>query len=145
MLRTTSLKLFAAAALAALAFTTLPAGQAADAKKPATRQTLSTLAPQSPVTIKLQSMTMKGTLVVTVDNVTVLNEPYSKPFYIIRQTTEWEPVRMTTGKHKISAKVVTSKGKTYVSDIYNLEIGKTSGIELLFKTQEGKLTVALAG
>ena len=139
MLRTNSLKLFAAVALAALAYTTLPAGEAS-LKPTATR---STLAPQSPVTIKLQSMTMKGTLVVTVDNVTVLNEPYSKPFFIIRQTTEWEPVKMTTGKHKISAKVVTSKGKTYVSDIYNLEIGKTSGIELLFKTQEGKLTVAL--
>lgn len=140
--------------LAAMAFGTLVAGDSgttpttthkstskSSTTKPAAKSSGSTFATKQPVTISLTSTMRHGNLVVLVDNVPVFNEQFEKPMLIIQQTTTWDPIQVASGKHKLTAKVYGTKGRTFVSNEYNLEISKSKGIELRFKVSGDKVTV----
>jgi hypothetical protein len=78
---------------------------------------------------------------VLLDGVPVFNEEFKKPVLLISQTTTWDPLQVAAGKHRLTAKVYDTKGKTYLSGVYNLEVSRTKGIELLFKMKGDRLTV----
>jgi len=65
----------------------------------------------------------RGTLTVSIDGTPVLSEEFSKRKILPFQTTEWEPVAIPSGKHTLTAKVTTPKGKVYVSPPYGLDLG----------------------
>ncbi|HKQ61208.1 MAG TPA: hypothetical protein VJS92_07940 [Candidatus Polarisedimenticolaceae bacterium] len=95
-----------------------------------------------PVTISITSLMRRGNLVVSLDNVPVFNEEFRKPIYLISQTTTWgDPLQVAAGKHRLTAKVVGARGKTYVSETYNLEVSPTKGMDLRFRTKGDRLTV----
>jgi hypothetical protein len=110
--------------LVASAFQTLVAGESA--AKPAIRARSS----KSPITISFTSMMRQGNLVVEIDGVPVFNEKFQKPFLLISQTTTWDPLQVTPGKHRLSAKVYGTK-KTYLGDLRR-NVSRTKGSELRF-------------
>ena len=97
--------------------------------------------PKQPITISITSRIGHGNLVVILDNVPVFNEEFKKPPFLISQTTRWDPIQVSPGKHKLTAKVYSTKGKTYLSGVYDLDVSKTKGIELRVKMNGDKLTV----
>jgi len=99
--------------------------------------------PTSPIAISLTSTLRQGNLVVVLDDVPIFNEKFRKPILLISQTTEWEPLQVAAGTHRISAKVLGTK-KTYFSKTYDLHLSRTKGAALRFVMQGDKLTVALA-
>ena len=99
--------------------------------------------PKSPVTISLTSTMRQGKLVVLIDEVPVFNEQFQKPLLLISQTTTWDPVQVTPGKHRLSAKVYGTK-KTYLSAVYDLNVSRTKASELRFVMRGDKLTVEVA-
>jgi hypothetical protein len=99
--------------------------------------------PKSPVTISFTSSMRHGNLVVFLDDVPVFNEEFQKPVLLISQTTTWDPLQVTSGKHRLSAKVYGTK-KTYLSAIYDLEVSRTKGSELRFVMKGDKLIVEVA-
>jgi len=99
--------------------------------------------PKSPITISLTSTMLRGKLVVVLDDVPVFTEQFQKPFVLIYQTTTWDPVQVTPGKHKLSAKVYGTK-KTYLSAIYDLEVSPTKASGLRFLMKGDRLTVEVA-
>lgn len=109
--------------------------------KPAARHAYPAAVPKSPITISLTSTMRHGNLVVALDGVQVFNEEFQKPFFVISQTTTWDPLQVAAGPHKLTAKVVGANGKTCVSGLYDLEVSRKNGIELRFKTKGDKLTV----
>jgi hypothetical protein len=98
---------------------------------------------KSPITISLTSSMRHGNLVVLLDDVPVFNEEFQKPVLIISQTTTWDPLQVTAGKHKLIAKVYGTK-KTYLSATYDLNVSRTKGSELRFLMKGDKLTVEVA-
>ena len=114
------------------------------AAKPAARHAYPAAVPKSPITFSITSTMRGGNLVVWLDDVSVFNEEFQKPLLIISQTTTWDPVQVPAGKHKLTAKVVGRNGKTYLSGIYDLEVSRTKGIELRFRTKGESLTVGPA-
>jgi hypothetical protein len=98
---------------------------------------------KSPITISLTSTMRHGNLVVLLDDVPVFNEEFQKPALIISQTTTWDPLQITAGKHKLTAKVYGTK-KTYLSATYDLNVSRTKGSELRFLMKGDKLTVEVA-
>jgi hypothetical protein len=139
--------------LIATAFQTLVAGEPASApspSKPPHRSTTKSAAkpaaaaalPKSPITISLTSRMRHGNLVVLLDGVPVFNEEFQKPVLAISQTTTWDPpLQVTAGKHKLTAKVYGTNGKTYLSGIYDLDVSRTKGIELRIRVKGDGLTV----
>ena len=109
------------------------------AAKPAVRAGMS----KSPITISITSTMRHGKLVVVLDGVPVFNEEFQKPVLLISQTTKWDPLQVTAGKHRLSAKVYGTK-KTYFSATYDLDVSRTKGSELRFLMKGDKLTVAVA-
>jgi hypothetical protein len=120
--------------LAATAFQTLVAGELA--AKRAVHAGVS----KSPITISITSTMRHGNLVVLLDDVPVFNEKFQKPVLLISQTTTWDPLQVTSGKHRLSARVHGTK-KTYLSAIYDLDVSRTKGSELRFLMKGDKLTV----
>jgi hypothetical protein len=98
-------------------------------------------APKSPITFSLTSRLREGNLVVLVDGVPVFNEEFRKPALLISQTTTWNPLPIAAGKHKLTAKVYGAKGKTYISELYNLVVSRTKGLELRIRMKGDTLTV----
>jgi hypothetical protein len=96
--------------------------------------------PKSPITISITSTMRHGKLVVVIDGVPVFAEEFQKPALAISQTTTWDPVQVTPGKHRLSARVHGTK-KTYLSAIYDLNVSRTKGSELRFLMKGDKLTV----
>ena len=123
--------------LVATAFQTLVAG--ASAAKPAVRAR----SPKSAVTISFTSALRQGSLVVMIDDVPIFNEKFQKPVLLISQTTTWDPLQITPGKHRLSAKVYGTK-KTYLSALYDVNLSRTKATALRFVMQGDKLTVELA-
>jgi len=82
-----------------------------------------------------------GNLVVMLDGVPVFNEEFQKPLLIISQTTTWDPVQVSAGKHKLTAKVYGTKDRTFVSDVYKLDVSGDKGFELRFRIENEKVTV----
>jgi len=130
--------------LAAIAFQLVVAGEPAAAKpaaKRAAKRAVPAAVPKSPVTISFTSRMRQGNLVVLLDGVPVFNEAFQKPMFIISQTTKWDPVQVAAGKHKLTAKVYGTKGKTYLSETYDLQLSRTEGIELRILMKGDTLTV----
>ena len=123
--------------LVATAFQMLAAGQSA--AKPAVRSGVA----KSAITISITSTMRHGNLVVLLDDVPVFNEKFQKPVLLISQTTTWNPLQVTAGKHRLSAKV-HGETKTYLSAIYDLNVSRTKGSELRFLMKGDKLTVEVA-
>lgn len=121
------------------------ASTAAPTAKPAARSAARTAAsaavPKSPVTISLTSRMRHGNLVVLLDGVPVFNEEFQKPIFIISQTTTWDPLQVSAGTHKLTAKVYGAKGQTYLSGVYEIVVSRTDGIELHIRMKGDKLTV----
>ena len=90
--------------------------------------------------ISFTSSMREGNLVVLIDGVPVFNETFQKPVLLISQTTTWDPLHVTAGKHRLSAKVYGTK-KTYLSATYDLNVSRTKGSELRFLMKGDKLTV----
>jgi len=148
--------------LAATAFQTLvagePAGTPPTAKPPhgtttkstakptpnsAAKPAVAAAVPKSPITISITSTMRHGNLVVLLDDVPVFNEQFQKPFLVISQTTKWDPLQVTAGKHRLSAKVYGTT-KTYLSATYDLDVSSTKGSDLRFLMKGDKLTVEVA-
>jgi hypothetical protein len=137
--------------LAVAAFQTLVAGQPSGAatqsktkstaKAPA-KPAVRAAAAKSPITISLTSTMRRGNLVVVLDDVPVFNEKFQKPFFLISQTTQWDPLQVAAGKHRLSAKVYGTT-KTYLSATYDLDVSRTKGSALRFRMKGDKLTVEL--
>lgn len=105
-----------------------PAGHAAAATKP--------------ITISLKSSLRRGNLVVLLDDVPIFNQKFEKPLLVLSQTTTWDPLKVTPGTHRLSARVHGTK-KTYFSKSYDLQLLSTKGAVLRFVVQGDKLTVEL--
>jgi hypothetical protein len=99
--------------------------------------------PKSPIAISLKSSMREGNLVIVLDDVAVFSQKFEKPFWVISQTTEWKPLQIPSGNHRLTAKVIGAK-KTYFSKTYDLYVSPTKGSSLKFVMQGDKLTVALA-
>lgn len=112
--------------------------------KPAAWHAYPAAVPKTPITFSITSTMRGGNLVVWLDDVSVFDEQFQKPLLIISQTTTWDPVQVPAGKHKLTAKVVGRNGKTYLSGTYDLEVSRTKGIELRFRTKGESLTVGPA-
>jgi len=97
---------------------------------------------KTPITISLKSTLREGSLVVVLDDVAVFNEKFRKPLLIISQTTQWDPLQVPAGTHRLTAKVIGAK-KTYFSKSYDLYVSPTKGSQLRFAMQGDKLTVTL--
>src|SRR5262245_1606334 len=111
------------------------------ATKPAAKPAVRSTAQKSPVTISLTSQMREGNLVVLLDGVPVFNEPFKKPALIISQTTTWDPLQVTAGKHKLAAKVYGTKGRTFLSPTYTLVVSRHKGTEVRFRMKGDMLTV----
>jgi hypothetical protein len=98
--------------------------------------------PKSPIAISLKSSMREGNLVVVLDDKAVFSEKFQKPFWVISQTTKWEPLQIPAGTHRLTAKIIGAK-KTYFSKTYDLYVSPTKGSALRFAMQGDKLTVAL--
>ena len=85
----------------------------------------------------------RGKLVVLLDDVPIFSEEFQKPLLLISQTTTWDPLQVSAGKHRLSAKVYGTK-KTYLSAIYDLNVSRTKRSALRFVMQGDKLTVDVA-
>ena len=111
--------------------------------KPASRRAATGLRQQSPITISITSSIRRGNLVVSLDGVPVFNEEFQKPFFLISQTTSWDPLQVAPGKHKLTARVVGTKGKTYLSGVYDLDVSRnnTKGLALRIRVKGDGLTV----
>ena len=137
--------------IVAMAFQMLPAGAFAggpSSSKPSHRNTGKRTAqptakptPKSPVTFSITSSMRQGQLIVSLDNVPIFNEGFRKPLLIISQTTEWNPVQVPAGRHRLTAKVNGANGKTYLSGIYDLDVSPTKGIDLRIRVKGDMLTV----
>lgn len=142
MFKTRMLAFLVIPVLAAAAFQTLAAKAptakptAKSAATPAVRAGMT----RSPITISITSTMRNGNLVVLLDDVPVFNEKFKKPVLVISQTTTWDPLQVTAGKHRLSARVHGTK-KTYLSAIYDLNVSRTKGSELRFLMKGDKLTV----
>lgn len=110
---------------------------------PPAKPAVSAATPTTPVTISFTSTLRQGNLVVILDDVPVFNEKFQKPLLIISQTTEWDPLQVPAGTHRLTAKVYGTK-KTYFSKTYDLQLSRTKGAVLRFVMRGDKLTVALA-
>ena len=97
---------------------------------------------KTPITISLKSTLREGSLVVVLDDVAVFNEKFRKPLLIVSQTTQWDPLQVPAGTHRLTAKVIGAK-KTYFSKSYDLYVSPTKGSQLRFAMQGDKLTVTL--
>ena len=100
-------------------------------------------ATKSPIAISLKSSMREGNLVVVLDDKAVFSEKFQKPFWVISQTTKWEPLQIPAGTHRLTAKIIGAK-KTYFSKTYDLYVSPTKGSQLRFVMQGDKLTVGLA-
>ena len=109
---------------------------------PVGKPAITATAPKSPVRISITSTLRQGNLVVLLDDVPIFNEKFQKPLLLISQTTTWDPLQVTAGKHRLSAKVHGAK-KTYVSRLYDLELSRTRGGKLHFVIRGDQLTVEL--
>lgn len=144
--------------LAAATFPMLVAAESKPAPKPAAKPTAKpapkrtakpqakpappVVVPKSPVTISITSRIRQGTLVVSLDGVPVFTEEFRKPMFLISQTTTWgDPLQVAAGKHKLTAQVHGRKGKKYLSEVYDLEVSRTKGIELRLRMKGDTLTV----
>jgi hypothetical protein len=154
MLMTKRLSGLVVSVLAAMTFQTLVAGETAVAPSASERSHRSTAkstakpavhagVPKSPITISITSTMRHGKLVVVLDDVPVFTEEFQKPVLLISQTTKWDPLQVTAGKHTLSAKVYGTK-KTSFSATYDLDVSRTKGSELRFLMKGDKLTVAVA-
>ena len=123
--------------LVATAFQMLVAGESA--AKRAVRAGV----PKSAITISITSTMRHGNLVVLLDDVPIFNEKFQKPALVISQTTTWDPLQVTAGKHRLSARVHGTK-KTYLSAIYDLNVSRTKASALRFLLKDDKLTVEVA-
>lgn len=139
VLAATALQTLVAGASAGTSSTPKPSHRSAanPAAKPAGRSAV----PKSPITISITSWIRQGNLVVSLDGVPVFNEEFQKPFFVISQTTTWDPLQVTAGAHRLTAKVSGKNGKTYLSGIYDLEVSRTKGIELRFRMKGDRLIV----
>ena len=104
---------------------------------------VSAAVPKSPITFSITSTMRHGNLVVVLDDVPIFNEKFQKPFLVISQTTKWDPLQVTAGKHRLSAKVYGTT-KTYFSATFDLDVSSTKGGELRFLMKGDKLTVEVA-
>jgi hypothetical protein len=73
--------------------------------------------------------------------VPVFNEQFRKDKLAISQTTSWDAFRAPAGKHKLKASVRTENGKTYLSDLYVVDLpgAKNAIVRIGFKGD--KLTI----
>jgi hypothetical protein len=95
---------------------------------------------KSSITISLKTTMRQGRLVVLIDDVPVFAEDFQKPALAVSQTTTWDPLHVTPGKHRLSARVQGTK-KTYHSATYDLNVSRTKASELRFLMKGDKLTV----
>lgn len=129
--------------IVAMAFQVLPDRAFAKAKpaaKPFVKQTPKPV-PKSPIKFSITSRIRRGQLVISLDSVPIFNEAFQKPAYLISQTTVWDPVQVSAGKHRLTARVKSANGKTYVSGTYELEVSPTKGIDLRIRMKGDTLTV----
>jgi hypothetical protein len=99
-------------------------------------------APTKPITISLKSSLRQGRLVVLLDDVPIFNQKFEKPLLVLSQTTTWDPLKVTPGTHRLSARVHGPK-KTYFSKTYDLQLMSTKEAVLRFVMQGDNLVVDL--
>lgn len=102
----------------------------------------SAAAPTKPITISLKSTLRRGSLVVLLDDVPIFNQKFEKPLLVLSQTTTWDPLKVTSGVHRLSARVHGTK-KTYFSKTYDLQLTSTKEAVLRFVMQGDNLVVDL--
>lgn len=118
-----------------------PAAPAAS-RKPLTKSaSAKSLAAKNTITISLSHRIRQGNLVVTLDGMPIFSEGFTKPIYLISQTTTWDPVEASVGKHMLAARVQGKNGKSYLSGTYELQLSRSKGIELLIRMKGDKLTI----
>lgn len=153
MLNLKKLAYLALPLVAAMALPTLVAAEAKPSHATATNTTAKTAPKRSakptaskgahkqPVTISITSRIRQGNLVVYLDDVPVFNEKFEKPALLISQTTKWDPLQVTAGKHTLAATVYGANGKRYLSGVYELEISREKGLDLRIRMKGDTLTV----
>ncbi len=97
--------------------------------------------PTAKLTISLTHRVRNGTLAVTLDGRAIFNERFSKARLAIAQTTTWDPVQVTAGSHRISAKLTAEDGSTYVSGVSAIELPRAGETTLRIKVKGDKLVV----
>lgn len=115
---------------------------AAPAANPPAGPAAHAASPTKPITISLKSSLRQGRLVVLLDDVPVFNQKFEKPLLVLSQTTTWDPLKVTPGAHRLSARVHGTK-KTYFSKTYDLQLMSTKEAVLRFVMQGDNLLVDL--
>ena len=114
----------------------------AASRRPLTKSaSAKTLSAKNTITISLSHRIREGSLVVTLDGTPIFSEGFTKPIYLISQTTTWDPVEAAVGKHMLAARVQGKNGKAYLSGTYELQLSRSKGIELLIRMKGDKLTI----
>jgi serine/threonine-protein kinase len=92
-------------------------------------------------TFSLTHRIRQGTLVVSLDGVAIFREEFSKAKMAISQTTTWDPVKVSAGKHTLKAKVIGADGRTYQSDVYAVQLPRSPAATFRIRFKDGKLVV----
>ena len=118
-----------------------PVAPAASGKPLTKSPSAKSLGAKNTITISLSHRIREGNLVVTLDGTPIFREGFTKPIYLISQTTRWDPVEAAIGKHTLAARVEGKNGKSYLSGTYELQLSRSKGIELLIHMKGDKLTI----
>ena len=86
--------------------------------------------PTATITISLSHRVRRGTLVVSLDGAPIFTERFSTSGLALFQTTTWDPFKAPAGAHKLRARVNADNGKTYLSDVYPVELPRAKATEL---------------
>jgi len=92
-------------------------------------------------TISLTHRMREGTLMVSMDGVSIFNERFSKEKLALMQTTTWDPVSVATGRHTLRAQVMGAGGTVYSSEPYAVELLKSQEATLRIKFKGEKLVI----
>jgi hypothetical protein len=79
----------------------------------------------------------RGTLTVWLDGREILKDTFSKKLLVPFQTTTWDSITILSGSHQLTAAVVGTKGKVYVSEPFQIEASRTrsAAVRIGFKNE----------
>lgn len=89
--------------------------------------------------VKLRHRINSGTLTLLVDGRPVLTGDFAKKKLVLSKVSEWEPVKIAEGRHKVTAKVVGGKGKQYRSAPLDVTMPAGGALSLIITMQEDRL------
>jgi hypothetical protein len=92
-------------------------------------------------TISLTHRIREGTLIISMDGVSIFKERFSKEKLALLQTTTWDPFLIAAGRHTLRAQVIAAGGAVYSSDDLPVHLEKSQDAELRIKFKGDRLVI----